>query len=534
LNFSAFLKFPPKGRKEKRFSPPRRNVPRRSRAGELERATNGQLSPSSVCTRGRGALFFLLCALLCLSVACFQWGAAEVSAQAERPPNTHATSQVHIVQPGETLFSIAEHYGVEPGALRQLNQLASPRELYPGQVLHVVAIIEGVDISAWQAYPVSLGEDMASLARYHGTTWKIAGKANRMLRPGNLPIGQMLRLPPRQTFSSVAVVQRGDTPLILALRHDQPWWELQRLNSQPLHTGALVLLPGEEVSSTLLPAPITALSLTPQPVPQGRAVLLTIETSVPATCEIAYLDYVEHCFQDNTTQLYAWLGFPPLLEPGRYQIALQINADEQTIDLSLPLNISEGRFSFERIDLPPDRQRLFDPGLSQAERNKIAALRGVRTPERYWKLPFDFPLDAEVSSYFGSRRAYGGMVFNSYHAGVDFNANEGTEIHAPAAGTVVLADPLVVRGNAVMLDHGWGVLSGYWHLSQIDVEVGQHVSLGQVIGRVGNTGLSTGAHLHWEMWVNGVAVDPLQWVEPGYTFPELAAPGKLDQDATDG
>ena len=84
-------------------------------------------------------------------------------------------------------------------------------------------------------------------------------------------------------------------------------------------------------------------------------------------------------------------------------------------------------------------------------------------------------------------------------------------------GTVVLAEPLQVRGQVIILDHGWGVFTGFWHLSQIDVQVGQVVSRGEIIGLVGNTGLSTGAHLHWEMQVAGVPVDPLQWTR--WEFP---------------
>ena len=70
-----------------------------------------------------------------------------------------------------------------------------------------------------------------------------------------------------------------------------------------------------------------------------------------------------------------------------------------------------------------------------------------------------------------------------------------------------------MRGNAVVIDHGGGVYSGYWHMSELRVVVGQSLNTGDVIGLVGNTGLSTGAHLHWELHVYGVAVDPMQFLE---------------------
>ncbi len=91
----------------------------------------------------------------------------------------------------------------------------------------------------------------------------------------------------------------------------------------------------------------------------------------------------------------------------------------------------------------------------------------------------------------------------------------------------MLADPLALWGNAIVIDHGWGVLTGYGHLSQIGVQVGQQVMQGDPIGKVGSTGLSTGAHLHWEMWVGGTSVNGLQWLDELYPWsaPEWMAVG---------
>ena len=116
------------------------------------------------------------------------------------------------------------------------------------------------------------------------------------------------------------------------------------------------------------------------------------------------------------------------------------------------------------------------------------------------------------TSPYGSRRTYGNSPTITAHAGEDFSAAAGTPVLAPAAGTVVLAEPLFVRGNAVVLDHGGGVYTGYWHLSELNVQPGEQVAAGQQLGAVGSTGLSTGAHLHWEMRVGGLPVDPLQWL----------------------
>ena len=73
-----------------------------------------------------------------------------------------------------------------------------------------------------------------------------------------------------------------------------------------------------------------------------------------------------------------------------------------------------------------------------------------------------------------------------------------------------------MRGNTTIIDHGWGVYSGFWHQSKFDVQVGDIVEQGQVIGEVGGTGRVTGPHLHWELWVNGIQVDPLDWLTNTY------------------
>jgi murein DD-endopeptidase MepM/ murein hydrolase activator NlpD len=81
---------------------------------------------------------------------------------------------------------------------------------------------------------------------------------------------------------------------------------------------------------------------------------------------------------------------------------------------------------------------------------------------------------------------------------------------------VVFADETVIRGNAVVIDHGWGVFSGYWHLAEINVNTGDLLEPGDLIGMVGNTGRSAGPHLHFEMIVNGTAVNPLDWLTKVY------------------
>ena len=121
-----------------------------------------------------------------------------------------------------------------------------------------------------------------------------------------------------------------------------------------------------------------------------------------------------------------------------------------------------------------------------------------------------------INSLFGTRRSYNDGALWGYHAGVDLCGGLGTPIYAAADGVVVLAENLEVRGGAVILDHGWGVYTGYWHLSAIEVQPGQQVQAGDEIGLAGSTGRSTGPHLHWELWVGGVPVNPLTWLQQAW------------------
>ena len=140
------------------------------------------------------------------------------------------------------------------------------------------------------------------------------------------------------------------------------------------------------------------------------------------------------------------------------------------------------------------------------------------SPKKYWSGVFAVPgYDPTwITSWFGNRRSYNGGPFNAYHSGVDYGGGTGLPIKAPAPGVVVFAGPLTVRGNATIIDHGWGVYSGFWHQSEFKVKVGDLVETGQEIGSSGGTGRITGPHLHWEIWVNGVQVNPMTWLETSF------------------
>lgn len=205
----------------------------------------------------------------------------------------------------------------------------------------------------------------------------------------------------------------------------------------------------------------------------------------------------------------ATVGSQPLLVTVRSE-------DGQQVTLSTEIHVVAGDDGYEELHFAPGVSRLLDPELLRKERLRLAKIYAVFTPETCWKGVFDWPFKGPITSPFGTRRRYEGGAI-TYHAGIDINGEEGDVIRAPAQGVVVLADVLQVSGGAVILDHGAGVLSGHYHLARIDVKEGQTVARGDPLGTMGATGLVTGSHLHWELRVGGMAVNPAEWTQR--TFP---------------
>ena len=122
-----------------------------------------------------------------------------------------------------------------------------------------------------------------------------------------------------------------------------------------------------------------------------------------------------------------------------------------------------------------------------------------------------------MNAQYGTRRSYNGGEISSYHSGADFASAPSTPIYAAADGVVVLADSLNIRGNTIVIDHGWGIYTLYAHQTAFNVALGDRVVTGQVIGTAGSTGRVTGPHLHWEVWVNGIPVNPITWTQTFFT-----------------
>jgi murein DD-endopeptidase MepM/ murein hydrolase activator NlpD len=380
----------------------------------------------------------------------------------------------------------------------------------------------GINPQSTNPYVVKDGDTLLSIASRYATSWRDLAHVNGMLSPDVLYRGQIILVPlvnegTEGRRGNLHVVDATETLLQIAVRYDvSPWTVVhsnQLLNPSLIYPGQQLLIPGE--ASSWLPGPFTSIEVSPVPVSQGETLICSVRTAEPVTLSGTLFERtIAWAEEDGVT--YGLAAVHVLTEPGLYEMTLSAtDGDGRTTDITVDIVVEAGGFGYERIPAAPS---LLDPAIVAAERQRLDALRPTFTEIRDWSGAFQRPCGGSVSSYFGTHRAYNEGPYTSYHGGVDLRGPTGTPVNAPAKGTVLLAEALTVRGNAVLLDHGWGVLSGYWHLSAIEVQVGQEVEPGDLIARIGSTGLSTGAHLHWEMWVGGVNVNPLQWLEPIYPW----------------
>lgn len=463
-------------------------------------------------------------------------------AQTPTPTSTPA-GPTYTVQPGDTLAGIAERFNVDLEALMTLNGITDPTRIYPGMTLHLPGL-PGVQ-GELTTVPIGWCEDLWSLARRYRIAPELLARLNRLVTPTHLYPGRDLILPKTQEEAPRMgryLVGREETLLEIAVRTGQNPWLLALVNHLPgpwaAQTGDVLLYPDEHGTTDLgaCPPQVKALTLQPKELVQGEAWALfwTLApkgsvTRVEATWRERPM--VFHLLRDEPSPSLSpedaetstvdardiWVGLQgvhAMLRPQVYPLEVAFAfADGRQWRFQQPVNVQPANFLFEELTVPPE---FLDPTAVQKENAQIQELMSTLTQPRRWDGPFHSPIENGaqcVTSLFGTRRKYNDGQAWGYHAGVDFCAGEGTPIYAPAPGRVVLARSLTIRGKAVVLDHGWGVYTGYWHMSKIAVQEGETVAPGDLLGYVGGTGRVTGPHLHWELWVGGVPVNPMTWLE---------------------
>jgi murein DD-endopeptidase MepM/ murein hydrolase activator NlpD len=245
---------------------------------------------------------------------------------------------------------------------------------------------------------------------------------------------------------------------------------------------------------------------------QGRTLVLQARANEPVQLTVHLDEAPPVSFAETGGTYVALVGVDAAAPAGTRTlkvVAKDRAGNEATLDA--PLQVTRGTFLSEQIVISPEMFRFFTSGQYDLELRQLAAYYSASGTEKLWEGAFEQPVRGVISSGFGIDRTYNGQE-RRRHLGTDFDVPVGTPVNAVARGRVVFAETLPVRGAAVVLDHGLGVHSTYYHLSRIDVKPGDLVNRGQPIALSGATGMVTGPHLHFEVRIAGVAVEPMEWL----------------------
>jgi murein DD-endopeptidase MepM/ murein hydrolase activator NlpD len=184
------------------------------------------------------------------------------------------------------------------------------------------------------------------------------------------------------------------------------------------------------------------------------------------------------------------------------------------VEQKLAIKINDAKYPSEKLKVSNRHVNPNKKDVAQIQRDiaEVGKIYSTITKQKYWKGPFVLPIDSSVTSVYGTKRVFNGKM-QSFHNGLDLKAPMGTPIHAAGAGTVVLAKSLFFTGNTVLIDHGYGVVTLYAHMSKLKVQAGEHVEAGQLLGLSGMTGRANGPHLHWGVVLNKVKVNPADFLK---------------------
>ena len=262
---------------------------------------------------------------------------------------------------------------------------------------------------------------------------------------------------------------------------------------------------------TATPTPPPQVETASLEVAQGGFVVLSVRGA--AASAVAILNGKQYPLLAKADGFWGVIGVAADEPVGAYPVSILLRdaAGQVAAELGVSLLVLETAYPVEEISLPPEQLALLDPALAQQEATTRAAIFAAFTPERLWSGAFLFPASGPISSSYGIGRSYNGGPVTSFHHGTDLPVDEGTPVVAVNSGRVAFAGALPIRGNSVIIDHGGGVFSAYHHLASATVEEGQMAMRGDLIGFSGASGLATGPHLHWEIIVHGVEVDPVLW-----------------------
>lgn len=239
----------------------------------------------------------------------------------------------------------------------------------------------------------------------------------------------------------------------------------------------------------------------------GDITIVTIKGGLNATVEGTFNGQKMY-FNRSGENFKAILAIDLFTEPGSYPLDADVNGTKQ----SRPVTVIKKEYPVQKLTLPKNMVELSPENEARVEREqkKMSAI-WPHENARIWSGDFSNPLEGEIITVFGVRRIMNDIPKRP-HSGVDVEGKTGAKVRAPNSGVVTLVDTQYFGGKSLVIDHGQGIYTMYFHLSKVLVKKGQRVNKAEVIARVGSTGRATGPHLHWGVRVQGARVDPLELI----------------------
>ena len=256
-------------------------------------------------------------------------------------------------------------------------------------------------------------------------------------------------------------------------------------------------------------------SVSANEISNARTLLFDLNVDDENPTYVAYLQKRYPFFKKvNSDGYYALVPTSYYMKRKKTKAIIVYIEDNQKHYISVPIKIVDGKYKSESLKVNPKKAKFDKKSRSRISRESKEAKKiyAKYTPTLYIDEPFMVPLHSKITSSFGNKRVFNNTL-KSYHSGTDFRAKTGTPLVASNRGKVVLVKNRFFAGNSVVIDHGQGIYSGYYHMSKFAVKVGQMVEKGELLGYAGATGRVTGPHLHFTFHIGGICVDPMQFID---------------------
>lgn len=430
----------------------------------------------------------------------------------------------YIIEEGDFLSTIADRFSTSIDAILQINDIVDANSISIGDKIKIPSLkgISGI----LSTETLTIGETVSNICILSGMKESDLIAINQITSPTELYIGSTLMVvhdEDNQTYSSIDFFDHNQTLIEKSMIHSKNPSTFQKVNRMngpwDIAEKQLLFANIQEDSNTIvrfISPLIDLLEIKQLPVTQGETHVVHIKSPYSLSLTGSIGDQGLNFFQDNGNQSewYAFFGIDAMAKTGLTNFSISgSDSSQNSFAIDQKIIISENTFTDEVVE-GVDAATLED-NTNQTESQTLESIKQTSLQKLWGDNVLSYPVDEPcLASGFGTRRTYNNGTYNNYHTGVDFIvcSAENLNIYAAADGQVVFAGELPIHGNHTIIDHGWGVYSTYSHQSQILVSPGQNVKRGDLIGIIGTTGRSVGPHLHFEIKINGIYVNPMTWL----------------------